>query len=116
MVESVLELDRLPVRDIMTPRPKIIWLNRDDLHDTVWHKIERLETLLPGIDFGSKADKDYQTLAGFAVKHLGHVPQEGEVFETQGYVFEVLDMDRHRIDKMLVLPSKPHGAAGPAAP
>jgi putative hemolysin len=39
MVESVLMLDTLPVRNIMTPRPKIIWLNRDDSHETVWHKI-----------------------------------------------------------------------------
>ena len=23
----------------MTPRPKVIWLNRDDTHDQVWHKI-----------------------------------------------------------------------------
>ena len=23
----------------MTPRPKVIWLNRDDPHETVWHKI-----------------------------------------------------------------------------
>ncbi len=39
IVESVLDLDRLMVRDIMTPRPKVIWLNRDDPHETVWHKI-----------------------------------------------------------------------------
>jgi putative hemolysin len=35
----VLSLDRLPVRDIMTPRAKIIWVNQSDLHDTLWHKI-----------------------------------------------------------------------------
>ena len=23
----------------MTPRPKVIWLNQDDSHDLVWHKI-----------------------------------------------------------------------------
>jgi putative hemolysin len=39
MVESVLELDRLQVRDIITPGPKMIWLNRDDSHETVWHKM-----------------------------------------------------------------------------
>ncbi|MEK7684775.1 MAG: hemolysin family protein [Verrucomicrobiota bacterium] len=229
MVESVLELDRLPVRDIMTPRPKIIWLNRDDPHETVWHKIvvsghsffpvyegnrdhvvgvvsvkaiyanlaagvgvkladlmvkplvvpatqvviqlletfkqtgqhialvvdefggivglvtladvleaivgdfpsqderskpqaqkredgswlidamietEKVETAL-GLVLGDSDSKDYQTLAGFVVKHLGRVPREGETFETQGYVFEILDMDRHRVDKVLVLPVKP---------
>jgi putative hemolysin len=39
MVEGVLALDRVPVRDIMTPRAKIIWINRDDPHEAMWHKI-----------------------------------------------------------------------------
>ena len=39
MVEGVLALDRLPVRDIMTPRAKIIWINKADAHEAVWHKI-----------------------------------------------------------------------------
>ncbi|MRR32902.1 HlyC/CorC family transporter, partial [bacterium] len=38
MVENVLQLDQLPVRNIMTPRPKIIWLRKDDSHEEVWHK------------------------------------------------------------------------------
>ncbi len=39
MVESVLALDHLPVRDIMTPRAKIMLLRKDDAHEYVWHKI-----------------------------------------------------------------------------
>ncbi|GDY20606.1 hypothetical protein LBMAG56_19520 [Verrucomicrobiota bacterium] len=232
MVESVLMLDTLAVRDIMTPRPKIIFLNRDDPHESIWHKIvvsthshfpvyegnrdnvvgivslkavyaniaagtkaatadlmtkplvvaatqtviqvletfkqtgkhialvtdefggivglvtlhdvmeaivgdfpsleerlkpkavrradgswlidamieiEPLEKILPGLTFGDEESKDYQTLAGFIVKHLGRVPKEGEAFESQGYVFEILDMDRHRVDKVLVLPAKGGG-------
>jgi putative hemolysin len=234
IVASVLDLDQLPVRDIMTPRPKVIWLNRDDSHETVWHKIvvsghsffpvyegnrdhvvgvvsvkaiyanlaagagvslrdlmvppllvpatqnalqlvetfkksgkhlalvadefggivglvtlndvmeaivgdfpsqqeraqpsavarpdgswlidamidmERLERALPGFKPASSAGKDYQTLAGFVVKRLGHLPREGETFEEQGYIFEVLDMDRHRVDKVLVVPGKTTGPA-----
>jgi putative hemolysin len=229
IVDSALELDQLPVREIMTPRPKVIWLNQDDSHDQVWHKIvvsnhshfpvyegnrdhtvgvvsvkaiyanlaagvgvklkdlmipplivpesqtvlqlvetfkqsgkhialvtdefgsivglvtlndvmeavvgefptqgERakpeakkrndgswlidamidlhsVEKALPGFKFGGNAYGEYQTLAGFVVKALGHVPKEGETFEAQDYVFEVLDMDRHRVDKVLVLPIK----------
>ena len=60
---------------------------------------------LPAFRFG--ADADYQTLGGFVVKALGRVPKEGETFVAQGYVFEVLDMDRHRVDKVLVMPLKP---------
>ena len=39
MVEGVLSLDRLPVRDIMTPRAKIIWINQADPHEAIWHKV-----------------------------------------------------------------------------
>lgn len=232
MVESVLMLDTMAVRDIMTPRPKIIFLNQGDPHETVWHKIvvsahshfpvyegnrdnvvgvvsvkavyanlaagtkistadlmtkplivaatqtviqllesfkqsakhialvtdefgsivglvtlhdvmeaivgdfpspeerlkpmavrrddgswlmdamieiERVEKVLPGLTFGDEESKDYQTLAGFIVKHLGRVPKEGEAFESQGYAFEILDMDRHRVDKVLVMPVKAGG-------
>lgn len=227
IVHSALELDQLPVREIMTPRPKVIWLNQDDPHDQIWHKIvvsnhshfpvyqsnrdhtvgvvsvktiyanlaagvdvnfkdlmipplivpesqtvlqlvetfkqigkhmalvtdefgiivglvtlndvmeaivgefptqgerakpeakkrddgswlidamidlDAVEKALPGFAFGGNAYSEYQTLAGFVVKTLGRVPKEGETFEEQGYIFEVLDMDRHRVDKILVMP------------
>lgn len=39
MVERVLGLDQLPVREVMTPRPKMILLNVEDPHETVWHKM-----------------------------------------------------------------------------
>lgn len=228
IVHSALELGQLPVREIMTPRPKVIWLNQDDPHEQVWHKIvvsghshfpvyagnrdhtvgvvsvkaiyanlaagvganlkdlmtpplivpetqtvlqlvetfkqsgkhialvtdefgglvglvtlndvmeavvgefptqgerakpearkrddgtwlidamidlEAVEKALPGFKFGGEAHSVYQTLAGFVVKTLGRVPREGESFEAQGYIFEVLDMDRHRVDKILVMPA-----------
>ncbi len=237
MVESVLALDRIPVRDIMTPRAKLLWLNRDDPHEAIWHKIvvsnrshfpvyegtrdqvvgivsvkaiyanlaagvgvkladltvkplvvpvnqnvvqlletfkqsarhialvadefgtivglvtlhdvmeaivgdfpspderarpnavrredgsylvdamielERLESVLSDVDFGRGPERDYQTLAGFVVKRLGHLPKEGETFEADGYVFEVLDMDRHRVDKVLVMRSPLPGGAAPS--
>jgi len=230
IVHSALELDQLPVREIMTPRPKVIWLNQDDPHEQIWHKIvvsnhshfpvyegnrdhtvgvvsvkaiyanlaagvgvklkdlmvpplvvpesqmvlqlvesfrqsgkhialvadefgsiaglvtmndvmeaivgefpsqgerakpvvkkrddgswlidamidlDAVEKALPGFRFDGGAHSEYQTLAGFVVKTLGHVPKEGETFEAQGYIFEVLDMDRHRVDKVLVMQVKP---------
>jgi putative hemolysin len=39
MVERVLSLDMLTVRDLMTPRPKIIWIQQDDPHEAIWHKV-----------------------------------------------------------------------------
>ena len=57
---------------------------------------------MPGLKF---EEADYQTLAGYVTKHLGHLPKEGEIFNTQGYVWEVLDMDGHRVDKLLIVPT-----------
>lgn len=39
MVESVMAFDRRPVRDLMTPRAKIIWINAADSHEIIWHRI-----------------------------------------------------------------------------
>lgn len=42
----------------------------------------------------------YQTAAGFALDILQHIPQEGESFEYNGWRFEIVRMDRMRIDKL----------------
>jgi putative hemolysin len=39
MVDSVLALDQMKVTALMTPRPKIVFLNIDDPEDTNWRKI-----------------------------------------------------------------------------
>lgn len=45
---------------------------------------------------------DYQTLGGFIMMRLGHIPQEGETFTWEGLTFEVVDMDELRVDKVLL--------------
>jgi putative hemolysin len=46
----------------------------------------------------------YQTMGGFMMTHLEKVPSTGDHFEWGGYRFEVVDMDEHRVDKLLVIP------------
>lgn len=75
-------------------------------------EIEAVERALPGFKLSDSDTTDYQTLAGFVLKRLGHVPKEGETLSEQGYVFEVLDMDGHRVDKVLVVSEKPRSAGG----
>jgi len=48
----------------------------------------------------------YQTIGGFVMTHLEKVPSTGDHFEWGGYHFEVVDMDEHRVDKILVTPLK----------
>jgi putative hemolysin len=52
--------------------------------------------------FAAAVTSDAQTLAGLVVKQLGRIPKEGETIEAHGYIIEVLDMDAHRVDKLLV--------------
>jgi putative hemolysin len=46
----------------------------------------------------------YHTLGGLVMARLGRVPKTGDHFDYAGLRFEVLDMDRHRVDKVLVAP------------
>jgi putative hemolysin len=44
----------------------------------------------------------YQTLGGFVMSQLGHIPNLGQWFEWNAMRFEVVDMDGRRVDKVLV--------------
>lgn len=52
----------------------------------------------------------YETLAGFMLSCFARIPQEGDTFEWDGWVFEVIDMDGHRIDKVLAQRQTPESA------
>ncbi len=43
----------------------------------------------------------YNTLSGMVMLLLGRVPRTADVAEWQGWRFEIVDMDKHRIDKVL---------------
>ncbi len=47
---------------------------------------------------------DFYTLAGFMLSRFEKMPIVGDHFEWQGFRFEVVDMDDHRIDEILVVP------------
>lgn len=49
-------------------------------------------------------DRDYATVAGHALHVLRHLPSEGEIFEDQGWQFEIIDMDGRKIDKVRIHP------------
>ena len=47
-------------------------------------------------------DGNYHTLAGFVMMQLGRVPQVSDHFTWEQWRIEVVDMDRNRVDKVLV--------------
>jgi putative hemolysin len=49
-----------------------------------------------------EGDQDFDTLAGFIIHELQRIPTTGEKLSWKVFEFEVIDMDHHRIDKVLV--------------
>lgn len=66
------------------------WMPVDDVR-------ERFKITVP-------RDARFETLAGLILSQLNHLPAVGESFDYDGWRFEVVDLDGHRIDKVLVSP------------
>jgi putative hemolysin len=47
-------------------------------------------------------DQEFDTLAGFILDQLKEIPKTGDTLSWRGFDFEIVDMDSHRIDKILV--------------
>ena len=70
-----------------------------------------VDAQIPFYDFLSRFEKtewmnegehDFDTIAGFVLHELEHIPVTGEKFDWNGFDFEIIDMDGQRIDKILV--------------
>lgn len=48
-----------------------------------------------------RADRDFTTVAGFALEVLKHLPEVGEKFSHDGWSFEIIDLDGRKIDKLI---------------
>ncbi|GAB4409637.1 MAG: hemolysin family protein [Anaerolineae bacterium] len=55
----------------------------------------------------------FETTAGLLLILLGHIPTPGETARWQDYTFEVVDMDEHRIDKILISPPRQEAVQSP---
>jgi putative hemolysin len=70
--------------------------------------IAQLKTLLefegslPG-----EPDAEFQTVGGFVVTQFGRIPAPGDHFDWRGWRFEVVEMDRRRVDKVTVAKAPP---------
>jgi putative hemolysin len=66
------------------------------------YSISDVEELLANFTIPDTELGDYNTLAGFVLARLGHIPNVSASFEWESYRFEVVDMDGRRIDKVLI--------------
>ena len=60
-------------------------------------------------------ERDYATVAGFALSVLKHLPEVGEKFRHDGWTFEIVDMDGRKIDKLMASRSRKRAAETQAA-
>ena len=59
------------------------------------------DTMADRLGISLPEDRDFATVAGFALWRLKHLPKTGESFAHKGWRFEIIDMDGRRIDKLL---------------
>jgi putative hemolysin len=60
------------------------------------------------------AERDFHTVAGFALSVLKHLPDTGERFKHDGWSFEIVDMDGRKIDKLIAARAKAKRREGQA--
>ena len=66
--------------------------------------VDELKILLDLDELPDEAE-DYDTVGGLFMAQLGRIPAVGDTFEWQDLRFEVMDMDGHRVDKVLIMPT-----------
>lgn len=82
--------------------PKVV--KRDDGSFLIDASMDLQEVFdLINIEIEHSSDGLYHSFGGFVFEQLGHLPHEGEKFIFAGYTFEILDMDKFRVDKVLAI-------------
>lgn len=59
-------------------------------------------TYFERVEWMNEGEHDFDTLAGFILHQLERIPATGDTLNWKDFSFEVVDMDRNRIDKVLV--------------
>ena len=55
------------------------------------------------LNYDDLKEEDFTTLSGLAMFLIGRVPKAGDLFTYKNLDFEIVDMDRGRVDKLLVI-------------
>jgi putative hemolysin len=66
--------------------------------------IEKFKQMFDVEELPDEAAGNFHTIGGFVMLQLGHVPKATDHFHWDGLCFEVVDMDRNRVDKIMVSP------------
>jgi putative hemolysin len=64
--------------------------------------VAQLKQLMEADSLPREEFADFDTLGGFVMSYLGRVPSTGDRFSFDRYEFEIMDMDRTRVDRVLL--------------
>jgi putative hemolysin len=94
-IVSELSKPETPAERDMIQREDGSWLVDGDVG------IERLESMLNIEEEPTgEEENNFHTLGGFIMHVLGRIPMPTDHFETAGWRFEVVDIDKNRVDKI----------------
>lgn len=86
-------------RDDEDPEPKIVERADGSMLVAGWMPVDEFSEV---VGLTLPYDRDFETVAGLILDHLGALPKLGQRMEIGGFEIEVLDLDGRRIDKVLV--------------
>lgn len=66
------------------------------------YSVDRFKELFEIDELNDQNEDNFTTLAGFILSYLNKIPETGEEFSWENFDFEIVDMDGHHIDKVLV--------------
>jgi putative hemolysin len=64
--------------------------------------VDHLRELMEVRKLPKEDEAEYATVGGLVMAYLGRIPRAGDRFEWDRFTFEVMDMDRQRVDKVLL--------------
>ena len=108
VVESIMGI--LPEREVRQYYPKIVQRADGSWQVDAMADFEEVsKTLSFPMQEEDEEENRYQSIGGFFLHHLGHIPHEGEFIVWGKFRFEVLTMKRYRIDQLKVTTIKNEG-------
>lgn len=66
--------------------------------------VDQMKEKLAIRDIPDESFGNFHTLGGFVLTTLGRIPKKGEIFEYAGWRFEVVSVERNRVDEVLASP------------
>lgn len=89
--------------DLVGPSDEEQQIVRRDEHSWLIDGLTPIQDVQRALDIDTLPHaEEYETLAGFLMVMLRRVPKRTDTFSWGGYCFEVLDVDSHRIDQVMV--------------